>query len=275
MSVWQGSTPLPFYTRAADPIFAQAVRKSFLRDEPRRASSVRLARPDSLAAPDEDDPEAPVRADGPHPRSWLRWGMEIAGAILLFVTAAVVTDFVYFVGTLQAEVPVATVRADGIIALTGGAERITEALDLLTEGRARRLLITGVNKATSEESLSVHSAGGAEMLDCCVDIDRNALNTLGNALETERWVRDKRFKSIIVVTSNYHMPRSLLELRRVLPETTLIPYPVISQSLKLDHWWTDRASIRLLVSEYVKYAVATFQLRMEQPTMAALSANAD
>ncbi|MDQ0396264.1 YdcF family protein [Labrys monachus] len=216
-----------------------------------------------------------MRADGPHPRSWLRWATEIAGAILLFLTAAVVTDFVYFVGTLQAEVPAATVRADGIIALTGGAERITEALDLLTEGRARRLLITGVNKATSEESLSVHSAGGAEMLDCCVDIDRNALNTLGNALETERWVRDKRFKSIIVVTSNYHMPRSLLELRRVLPETTLIPYPVISQSLKLDHWWTDRASIRLLVSEYVKYAVATFQLRMERPTMAAHTANAD
>jgi len=280
MSVSHGYSLLPLYTRAVDPIFAQAVRKSFLRDKPKRTSflglgSLGLGRPSSLTASDMDEREASARDDGPRPRRWLHWAMEIAGAIFLFLSAALVTDFIYFVQTLEAEIPSETVRADGIIALTGGAERITEALDLLTEGRARRLLITGVNKATSEESLSGHSAGGAEMLDCCVDIDRNALNTLGNALETARWVRDKQFKSIIVVTSNYHMPRSLLELRRVLPDTTLIAYPVISQSLKLDHWWTDPGSIRLLLSEYVKYAGATVQLRMERPTAAAVGTKAD
>lgn len=275
MSVSHGYSLLPLYTRAVDPIFAQAVRKSFLRDKPKRTSSLGLGRPSSLTASDMEEREASAHDDGPRPRRWLHWAMEIAGAIFLFLSAAIVTDFIYFVQTLEAEIPSETVRADGIIALTGGAERITEALDLLTEGRARRLLITGVNKATSEESLSGHSAGGAEMLDCCVDIDRNALNTLGNALETARWVHDKQFKSIIVVTSNYHMPRSLLELRRVLPDTTLIAYPVISQSLKLDHWWTDPGSVRLLLSEYVKYAGATVQLRMERPTAAAVGTKAD
>jgi uncharacterized SAM-binding protein YcdF (DUF218 family) len=274
MSVWQGSAPIPLHTRPADPIFAQAIRKNsalgrnFLRDRTKRASPMQQA-----AA---THPATPSIAEQPPPRSrrWLRWIMEITGACMLFLTAAVVTDFAYFVTTLQAETPSPAVRADGVIALTGGSDRISEAFDLLTEGRAKRLLITGVNKATSPEALSGHTAGGAEIIDCCVDIDRNALNTVGNALETARWVHDKQFKSIIVVTSNYHMPRSLLELRRVLPDTILIAYPVISQNLKLDNWWTDPVSIRLLVSEYVKYASATFQLRMERPTMDARVAQA-
>jgi uncharacterized SAM-binding protein YcdF (DUF218 family) len=265
MSVWQGSAPLPLHTRPADPIFAKGVRKNFFRDKAKRASSMQ-----QIAAL---HPASPTKAgQPPHgSRRLLRWVLEIAGACMLFLTAALVTDFAYFVATLQAEAPSPTVKADGVIALTGGSDRIGEAFDLLTTGRAKRLLITGVNKATTPEDLSGHTAGGAEIVDCCVDIDRNALNTVGNALETARWVHDKQFKSIIVVTSNYHMPRSLLELRRVLPDTTLIAYPVISQNLKLDSWWTDPVSIRLLVSEYVKYASATFQLRMEQPTLQALA----
>lgn len=260
MSVWQGSAPIPLHTRPAAPIFAQGVRKNFFRDKARRAGPMRQA----AAA----HPVSPSMAEQPPHRSrhWLRWLLEITGACLLFLTAAVVTDFAYFVSTLQAEAPSPTVRADGVIALTGGSDRISEAFDLLTEGRAKRLLITGVNKATSPEALSGHTAGGAEIVDCCVDIDRNALNTVGNALETARWVHDKQFKSIIVVTSNYHMPRSMLELRRVLPDTTLIAYPVISPNLKLDAWWTDPNSIRLLVSEYVKYASATFGVRVERST---------
>jgi uncharacterized SAM-binding protein YcdF (DUF218 family) len=261
MSVWQGSAPTPVYTRPADPIFAQAVRQNLLRERAKQANSMRKA-----AASDQTSPT--VAGEPPHrSRRWLRWAMEIVGAGLLFLTAAVVTDFAYFVSTLQSETPSATVKADGIIALTGGSDRISEAFDLLTEGRAKRLLITGVNRATSPEALSGHSAGGAEIVDCCVDIDRNALNTVGNALETARWVRDRQFKSIIVVTSNYHMPRSLMELHRVLPDTTLIAYPVISPNLKLDAWWTDPTSIRLLISEYVKYASATFGLRMERSTL--------
>jgi uncharacterized SAM-binding protein YcdF (DUF218 family) len=267
MSVWQGSAPIPLHTKPADPIFAQGVRKNatlgrnFLRDRSKRAS------PMGQAAATYPATSSSLVGEPPRPsRRWLRWAMEIAGACMLFLTAAVVTDFANFVTILQSEAPSPAVRADGVIALTGGSERINEALDLLTEGRAKRLLITGVNKATSPEALSGHTAGGAEIIDCCVDIDRNALNTVGNALETARWVHDKQFKSIIVVTSNYHMPRSLLELRRVLPDTTLIAYPVISQNLKLDNWWMDPTSIRLLVSEYVKYAGATLQLRMERPT---------
>ncbi|WP_448950391.1 YdcF family protein [Labrys neptuniae] len=267
MSVWQGDAPIPLYTRAADPIFAQTIRKNFWYC---RLAWTRPMRQVSAI----NGTASPLQADHPpqRPRRWLRWFLEVTGALLLFLTAAVVTDFAYFVSSLQNQTPSPAVKADGIIALTGGADRISEAFDLLNEGRAKRLLITGVNKSTSPNALAGHSAGGVEILDCCVDIDRNALNTLGNALETARWVRDRKFKSIIVVTSNYHMPRSLLELRRVLPDTTLIAYPVISQNLKLDSWWTDPVSIRLLLSEYVKYAGATFQLRVERATAEKITA---
>src|ERR1700744_4453890 len=125
MSIWQGYALVPLHTRAADPIFAQAVRKSLLRDRSKRAFSLGSSRSPSLSASNVSSSDASAPDEQPRPRRWLRWTTEIAAAILLFLAAAVTTDFVYFVGTLEAEVPNDAVRADGIIALTGGAEPIT------------------------------------------------------------------------------------------------------------------------------------------------------
>jgi uncharacterized SAM-binding protein YcdF (DUF218 family) len=182
------------------------------------------------------------------------------------VLALLILDFARFVSTLEASEPRLDASADGIVALTGGAERISDAVELLSQGRAKRLLITGVNQATSDVAISSASPSGADLLACCIEIDRNALNTVGNALEAARWVNENHFRRIIVVTSSYHMPRSLLELRRVLPDTDLIAYPVVSHQLRLDHWWEDPATLRVLVVEYVKYTGALIGLRIEPPT---------
>jgi uncharacterized SAM-binding protein YcdF (DUF218 family) len=185
---------------------------------------------------------------------------------LILLGGVLVADFARFVLALAGEEPRISARADGIVALTGGAERISDAIDLLSEGRARRLLITGVNQTTSDGALSAATPRTSELLSCCIDLDRNALNTVGNAMEAARWVNENGFRSIIVVTSSYHMPRSLMELRRVLPETELIAYPVISHELKLDSWWKDPATLRLLMFEYAKYTGAALGLRFDRPT---------
>jgi uncharacterized SAM-binding protein YcdF (DUF218 family) len=143
-------------------------------------------------------------------------------------------------------------RADGIVALTGGANRVADAIALLSQGRARRLLVTGVNPATSRQDIVRLVGTDGRLVECCVDLDYAALNTVGNAVETRRWATAHGFRSLIVVTSAYHMPRTLAELRRRLPGTVLVPYPVTSEAVPIDSWWNHPTTMRLLAAEYAK-----------------------
>ncbi len=87
---------------------------------------------------------------------------------------------------------------------------------------------------------------------CCVDFDRS-LNTLGNAIETRRWAQKRNVRSLIVVTSGYHMPRAMAEIAHQLPGVTLIPFPVFSEKLRAEPWWSSPATARLILLEYLKF----------------------
>lgn len=176
----------------------------------------------------------------------------VAGGSIL-----VAGGFLWFVAILARAEPDPSPRnADAIVALTGGQSRVSDATDLLARGSARRLLITGVHPQTSRGEIARKLGASRGLLECCVDLDRDALNTVGNAVETRRWVREHGFRSIIVVTSAYHMPRALVEIRQRLPDVRLVPYPVASATLQLDRWWDHRPTLRVLAGEYVKYLVS-------------------
>lgn len=146
--------------------------------------------------------------------------------------------------------------ADAIVALTGGPQRLTDAVDLLANGSAKKLLITGVNEQISVAQLKRALPSGAPYFQCCIDIGYLARNTRGNATESRDWARTNGFTSLIVVTSAYHMPRSLTELERAMPGVDLIAYPVQHEDLPLDAWMEEFGTFRLLMTEYVKYLVA-------------------
>lgn len=150
--------------------------------------------------------------------------------------------------------------ADGIVVLTGGKARIAEAMRLLSQGKARRVLITGVHRTTTKEELKELAREGNQLFTCCVDIDHEARNTIDNASETREWVAQKGYDSLIVVTSNYHMPRALAELGRAMPGITLVPYSVVDNNVRLDRWWAYRGTTKLLLSEYLKYLPALGRL---------------
>jgi uncharacterized SAM-binding protein YcdF (DUF218 family) len=171
--------------------------------------------------------------------------------------------FLWFVGHLpMAEAPPVR-KADGIVVLTGSADRISDALDLLANGHGSRLLISGANPITRPREIARLMPAYQRLFDCCVDVRYAALNTIGNATETRNWVKEKGFKSVIVVTSNFHMPRALAELSHQLPDVTLVPYPVVSERMRSESWWSNATTARLLFSEYLKYIVAMARLRLD------------
>ncbi len=174
----------------------------------------------------------------------------LAAAVLLSV------GLLAFIGQIEKGPPNGNVTADAIVVLTGGDSRVTEAVRLLAAGRGQRLLISGVHPETTTAMLRRINPEAERFFDCCIDLDRNALDTIGNADETRRWAAERGFRSVIVVTSSYHMPRGLVELRRALPDLELVPYPVVPARLRLDAWWAHPGTFRLLVSEFVKYVAS-------------------
>jgi uncharacterized SAM-binding protein YcdF (DUF218 family) len=153
--------------------------------------------------------------------------------------------------------------ADGIVVLTGGASRIEDAIDLLVAKRGQRLLITGVHPHTNSGEIARRSAEVARLFACCIDLDREAQNTVGNAVAAARWAKEQNFRSLIVVTSAWHMPRALIELAREMPNVALVPYPVVSERMREEGWWSRAETARLLFVEYVKYVAALARLRIE------------
>lgn len=164
--------------------------------------------------------------------------------------------FAWFVhaATRIAEPPA---HADGIVVLTGGAERIEAGLRLLAEGRAERLLISGVGGGTPLPEVLHRAGSDPAPLAGLVTVGRAARSTVGNAVETASWVAAYRVRTLIVVTAGYHMPRALQELARDLPGVRLYAVPVLSPVLREG---MQAHVLRTLAGEYNKWLASELGL---------------
>jgi uncharacterized SAM-binding protein YcdF (DUF218 family) len=204
---------------------------------------------------DDRSPNAPAA----RPRGWLRATI-VATLAVIFVVAAV--GFVVFLAQLRGVEVQPARNADGIVVLTGGSSRVSDAMELLAGGYGKRLLISGVHPTNAASDISRSLPDNQQLLRCCVDLDRSAVNTRSNAAETRRWAKERGFKSLIVVTSNYHMPRAIVELSHAMPDIALIPFSVVGDKWREEPWWTSGATLRLLLSEYAKYVAAELRVRL-------------
>jgi uncharacterized SAM-binding protein YcdF (DUF218 family) len=205
--------------------------------------------------PDDKSPNAPSKPS----RGWLRAAI-VAVLAMVFVAAAF--GFVGFLSQLHGAETKPTRNADGIVVLTGGSSRVSDAMELLADGYGKRLLISGVRPTNAASDISRSLSDNQSLLNCCVDLDRSAVNTRSNAAETRRWAHERGFKSLIVVTSNYHMPRAIVELSHAMPDVQLIPFVVVGDKWRDEPWWASGPTLRLVLSEYVKYVAAELRVRL-------------
>jgi len=147
--------------------------------------------------------------------------------------------------------------AEAVVVLTGGANRISAGLKLLRENHGRRLLISGVSATTTRSDLGRILNDNIMMFGCCIDLDREARDTRGNAFQTAEWVRLHRFQKILLVTSSYHMPRSLMLLQEAMPNVDVVAVPILPPEWDKESV-LDLAMSPIVMREYAKYRIAMF-----------------
>jgi uncharacterized SAM-binding protein YcdF (DUF218 family) len=204
---------------------------------------------------------AQTRREDTQPAARSPRSARVFAAALLLALAAFAIGFLWFASAIARSEPTLTRTADGIVVLTGSPLRIDDAVELLAAGRSQRLLISGVHPSTNTVELARGRPEHQKWFACCVDLGHQAVNTRGNAAETARWANKRGVRSLIVVTSAWHMPRALLELERELKGVELIPYPVVTDRMREEPWWSSVQTARLLFLEYVKYLASQVGVR--------------
>ncbi|MFA7431642.1 MAG: YdcF family protein [Rhodospirillaceae bacterium] len=191
-------------------------------------------------------------------------GVHLVGRVviaLLVVLALWLPGLVWFSASMPQEVPDTATRTEAVVVLTGGSERLRTSLTLIEADAADLLFVSGVHPGTTLDVLlaEVRPTLAAEVRDR-IELGHVAADTVGNAIETAVWVRERGLKSLRLVTASYHMPRSLLEFRAALPDVVIVPHPVFPENVKQGEWWRYPGTTLLFATEYTKYLVAHLRL---------------
>ncbi len=183
----------------------------------------------------------------------------LMGVQLVALSALWLIGFLWFYIGIQDETIDMQTPTDAIVVLTGGTKRLNTGLDLLADEKGHKLFISGVNRGVSIEEI-LRSYHVPDQLSCCIELGYAADDTTGNAAETKNWIKWEGYTSLRLVTSNYHMPRSLLEFRAAMPHITIVPHPVIPDFLRSDTGTGRLGGVRLIAREYTKYLLAQIRL---------------
>ncbi|MEN9392678.1 MAG: hypothetical protein RLZZ104_1021 [Pseudomonadota bacterium] len=160
---------------------------------------------------------------------------------IAFVFLVWVLGFAWF--ALFLPQPADLTRTDAVVVLTGGAQRIDRGLEILEAKKARRLLISGVDLDVKPGELAVEYKRPVALFDCCIDLGFRAVDTRSNAIETARWVKRNKIRTLRLVTHDWHMRRAKMELAIALPDSI----DVIADAVP------THPSLYVLFREYNKY----------------------
>lgn len=174
--------------------------------------------------------------------------------IIKNIFVLLVLGCIYFVYKIPSEPTTNHEKTDAIIVLTGGTHRVETGFKILSAKKAQKLFISGVhNKTKLKELLVLNDQDIYSLLRNEIELGKKASSTKENATEAYNWIKKNKVKSIRLVTSNYHIPRSIFEFERILPEVKIIPNPVFSNNFQKHNWWRHYTTAKLIVKEYIKF----------------------
>ena len=162
------------------------------------------------------------------------------GSLLLILYGL---GFALFGVTLGDPAPDSADRTDGIVVITGGSGRIEHAVEVLADGKGKRLLVAGADPSVTKADLVRRLGGRRRLMQCCVDLGSESVDTRSNAEETRRWLERRRYRSVRLITSDWHMRRGRYEFRRALGEN----FPIIPDAVRTE------PGFMTLFGEYNKY----------------------
>lgn len=153
-----------------------------------------------------------------------------------------------------------TEKTDAVIALTGGRNRIAEAVKLINMNLSNNLFISGVANGTNLKDIlrtqNLHPSPASK-----IELGHSAEDTIGNAQETALWVEKHNIESLRLVTSNYHLDRALIEFRHFMPQVKIIAHPAYSERIE-KKWWTSWQTFSLIGKEYNKLICAFIKYKL-------------
>ena len=193
--------------------------------------------------------------------SWIRF----LGLLLIVPVVSYLGGLVWFAESIPREATDDGTATDAIVVLTGGVARVRTGLELLAQGRGRKLFVSGVYRGVDVQELLRAQKQAPEALECCIVLGYSAETTEGNAAETKLWIEAQRYRSLRLVTASYHMPRSLLEFRRALPDLRIVAHPVVPEAFRREAWWAWPGTLHLVVSEYHKMIAALLRPYLGSP----------
>ena len=198
----------------------------------------------------------------------VRRALKISGlgmAALLIVVLLWSGGLVWFALAVPDKVEDPATSTDAIVVLTGGSRRLGVGLSLLMQGRAKKLFVSGVHRGVDVAELLRVARQSPAAVECCIALGYAADNTAGNAAETQRWMAEQNYRSLRLVTANYHMRRSLLEFRHAMPGVTIVPHPVFPDTFQPTDWWRRGPAVWVVVLEYSKYLAAMARIALGLP----------
>ncbi len=198
------------------------------------------------------------------PRPGVGLGVRL-GQVAIWLAIFWFVGFLGFAAAIPRQPGAGDLRADGIVVLTGGSDRLAEGFRLLQEKRAGKMLVSGVAPGLGIADILAGLGPDRAPIDeallaCCVTLGHEATSTEENARESRDWILANDLRSVLLVTANYHMNRSLLEFRRALGETAdgpqILPYPVFPAEIQDPYWFVKPRLLWLIVGEYHKSIAA-------------------
>ena len=158
--------------------------------------------------------------------------------------------------------------SSNVVILTGGTNRIKEGFEVIYKLDKKsisnlKVLVSGTGKGFSKLSLQekLNPNFDLRLIECCVKLDSVSQNTYSNAVETSKWVSKNNIKEILLITSNYHIPRSILEFQNKMPNLKILYYPIIPKKHQINKWLKSFETFSLIFIEYCKYIIANVRIK--------------